>query len=116
MKPYVATEGAEEMLRRNALILYPYIVNQTISHGRAAEILGIPKMDLIDLYGEMGFPYFDKIMDELDKDLATFNELNDTTIAAFQEGDAMLQTGKGKRYKDTDELFDDLEDKDKIAI
>jgi hypothetical protein len=37
-------------------------------------------------------------------------EPNDTTIAAFQEGDTMLTMGTGKRYKDMDELFADLED------
>ena len=35
-----AFESNEE-LKRNALLLYPYIHNNTISHGRAAEILGI---------------------------------------------------------------------------
>ena len=30
-------------MQRNALLLYPYIHNQTISYGRAAEILGINK-------------------------------------------------------------------------
>ena len=34
-------------------MLYPYILNQTISHGRAAEILGIRKSELIDLYDEL---------------------------------------------------------------
>jgi hypothetical protein len=82
MEPYVAREGAEDVLRRNALLLYPYILNQTISHGRAAEILGLHKMDLIDLYGEMGFPYFDQTMDELDKDLATFKELGLSGVTA----------------------------------
>ena len=42
-----AFESNEE-LKRNALLLYPYIHNNTISHGRAAEILGIKKLDLIE--------------------------------------------------------------------
>lgn len=75
MKPYVDTDNMDAVLRRNALLLYPYILNKTISHGRAAEILGIHKLDLIDLYGQMGFPYFDLTMDELDKDLETFHSL-----------------------------------------
>ena len=33
-------------------------------------------MDLIDLYGQMGFCYFDQIQDELDQDLQTFEELS----------------------------------------
>lgn len=56
-------------------MLYPYILKRTISHGKDAEILGIHKLDLIDLYGKMGFSYFDQTMDELDKELQTFKEL-----------------------------------------
>lgn len=41
MSKYLVTRNPETELTRNALLLYPYILNQTISHGRAAEILGI---------------------------------------------------------------------------
>mgnify|MGYP004543779795 FL=1 len=54
----------ETELTRNALLLYPYILNQTISHGHAAEILGIRKSELIDLYDKLGYSYFDMTMDE----------------------------------------------------
>ena len=37
-----AVDSGEE-LKRNALLLYPYIHNNVISHGRAAEILGVKK-------------------------------------------------------------------------
>jgi hypothetical protein len=60
---------------RNALLLYPYILNRKISHGKAAEILGIHKLELVDLYGKLGFSYFDQTMDELDDDLETFKQL-----------------------------------------
>ncbi len=72
MKPYVNNNNK---LRQNATLLYPYILDRTISHGRAAEILGISKLDLIDLYASLGFPYFDLAMNELDKDLETFHSL-----------------------------------------
>lgn len=77
MEPYVVMKNADDtaILQRNALLLYPYIQNKDISHGRAAEILGIHKLDLIDLYSRMGFCYFDQTMDELEKDLQTFKEL-----------------------------------------
>ena len=39
MSKYLVTVNPETELTRNALLLYPYILNQTISHGRAAEIL-----------------------------------------------------------------------------
>ena len=56
-------------------MLYPYILNQTISHGRAAEIIGIRKSELIDLYDKLGYSYFDIIQDDLDDELNSFREL-----------------------------------------
>ena len=41
MSKYLVTVNPETEFTRNALLLYPYILNQTISHGRAAEILGM---------------------------------------------------------------------------
>ena len=62
-------------LRRNALLLYPIIKNETISHGRAAEILGISKWELIELYGSEGFSYIDQNWDEAEQDAANVMEL-----------------------------------------
>ncbi len=75
MKPYVTNETADAALQRNALLLYPYILKRKISHGKAAEILGIHKLDLIELYGQLGLCYFDLTRDDLDKDLQTFMDL-----------------------------------------
>ena len=75
MSKYLVTMDPETELTRNALLLYPYILNQTISHGRAAEILGIRKSELIDLYDKLGYSYFDMTMDDLDDELNTFREL-----------------------------------------
>lgn len=82
MKTFAAPKNKEEQLLRNAMILYPYVLNKKISHGRAAEILGIPKWDLIDLYGQMGICYFDHIKEELDKDLQTFKQLGLNEVTA----------------------------------
>ena len=71
MSKYLVTMNPETELTRNALLLYPYILNQTISHGRAAEILGIRKSELIDLYDKLGYSYFDMTMDDLDDELNT---------------------------------------------
>lgn len=71
----MVTINPEAELTRNALLLYPYILDQTISHGRAAEILGIRKSELIDLYDKLGYSYFDMIMDDLDNEMNTFREL-----------------------------------------
>ena len=74
MSKYLEVIDPELELTRNALLLYPYILNQTISHGRAAEILGIRKPELIDLYDKLGYSYFDIIQDDLDDELNTFRE------------------------------------------
>ena len=78
MKMYFSDEYAVESgdeLKRNALLLYPYIHNNIISHGRAAEILGIKKLDLIDLYDQMGFPYFDMDISDVIQDIKNYREL-----------------------------------------
>lgn len=80
MKKYVADTNVEMELTRNALLLYPYIANQTISHGRAAEILGIRKSELIDIYDKLGYSYFDMTMDDLDAELKTFRQLKEESM------------------------------------
>ena len=75
MSKYLITMNPDAELTRNALLLYPYILNQTISHGSAAEILGIRKSELINLYDKLGYSYFDMTMDDLDDELNTFREL-----------------------------------------
>ena len=51
------------------MILYPYIQQGTIFHGRAVEILGIFKMDLIVLYGKMGLLYIEMSDEEIREEL-----------------------------------------------
>ena len=75
MSKYLVTVNPETELTRNALLLYPYILNQTISHGRAAEILGIRKSELIDLYDKLTHADFDMTLDDLDEELNTFRML-----------------------------------------
>lgn len=62
------------------MILYPYIKEGIISHGRAAEILGIFKMDLITLYGNFGLPYIELTDDEIDEELAMVDYLKGTMV------------------------------------
>ena len=75
MSKYLVSINSETELIRNALLLYPYILNQTISHGRAAEILGIMKSELIDIYDKLGYSYLDQTIDSLDSELALFEQL-----------------------------------------
>lgn len=75
MSKYLTAMNPETELTRNALLLYPHILNQTISHGAAAEILGIRKSELINIYDNLGYSYFDMTMDDLDSELETFRQL-----------------------------------------
>ena len=78
--PYANVEGESAVLLRNAMLLYPYIKNDTISHGKAAEMLGIPKMELIELYGSLGIAYFDMTEEELAEDLANLNKVGSVAV------------------------------------
>ena len=81
LSKYLVTVNPETEFTRNALLLYPYILHQTISHGRAAEILGIRKTELIDLYDRLGYSYFDMTLDDLDDELNIFRELKKEVIS-----------------------------------
>ena len=70
MALYLRDSGQDQVFARNAMLLFPFIQNLTISHGRAAEILGVRKADLIEFYDSIGIPYLDQGADELVEDLA----------------------------------------------
>ena len=74
---FVMDNNKEEQLKRNAMMLYPYIHDGIISHGRAAEILGIYKMDLIVLYGKLGISCIEMTEEELNEELKTVNYLKE---------------------------------------
>ena len=70
MAPFIENDDQGCSFQRNAMILYPFIQKLTISHGRAAEILGVHKLDLIDFYCSMGLPYLHQSIDDLESELA----------------------------------------------
>lgn len=72
MAPLIDELDAEKEFERNAMMLYPYIQNVTISHGRAAELLGVKKLDLIEFYNKMGLPYLRPSEAELDEELEAY--------------------------------------------
>ena len=80
MLPWIDNDDFVPTVERNAMLLYPYIKNLTISHGKAADILGIRKNDLIDIYAKMGIPYFDCDEDELDEEVAYYHTLRGAGI------------------------------------
>ncbi|MBQ7630737.1 MAG: UPF0175 family protein [Selenomonadaceae bacterium] len=69
LEPFVKPENERDCLLRNAMLIFPSIKNETISYGRATEILNVRKFDLITLYGSLGIPYFDLSEEELQEDL-----------------------------------------------
>lgn len=80
MKTFLLNENTSDELKRNALILYPYIKDLTISHGRAAEILGISKWDLIELYEDMGLPYLDMDILEVEKEVDSYYQMQGVKV------------------------------------
>ena len=77
MVEFAMPSNKDEQLKVNAMILYPYIQQGMISHGKAAEILGIFKIDLITLYGKTGLSYIDMSEDEIEEKLETVKYLKE---------------------------------------
>ena len=50
----------ETGFKRAAFLLYAYIDAGMMSHGYAAELLGVNKFDLIDFYGNYGLGLYQK--------------------------------------------------------
>lgn len=75
MAVYLKPSDQVTEFERNALLLYPYVLKQSISHGRAADILGIRKNELIDIYDRFGFSYLDLTIDDLDEELETYRKM-----------------------------------------
>ena len=73
--PYLRSDDETARMRQYAMLIYPYIQDGTVSHGRAAEILGLTKLGLITMYGRMGLPYFQDTEEDIEKDLATLEKI-----------------------------------------
>lgn len=80
MTSYVTANDTQSELMRNAMLLYPYIKNLTISHGKAAEILGIRKYELIDLYDKLGLSYLDQDIREIEEEVQYWRTLKGVAI------------------------------------
>ena len=77
MLPYIDFENNELTFDQKAMLLYPQIQHLAISHGRAAEILGVRKLDLIEYYNKMGIPYLNQSKEDLDEEIAGFAKLRE---------------------------------------
>ncbi len=72
MAPYINMEDKKLTFEQSAMLLYPLIQNCVISHGRAAEILGVYKWNLIEFYNKMGLPYLNQTREDLEEEIAEF--------------------------------------------
>ena len=75
MAIYLHPKNKQAELERNALLLYPYIRDNIISHGKAAEILGIPKYGLIEIYDHLGLAYLDMDISEIEEELMNWDKI-----------------------------------------
>ena len=75
IRQYVLDGTTEKV--RNAMLLYPSVANDTISHGKAAELLGLSKMELIQIYGKLGLPYLDMSDQEFEEEVRTVKRLRE---------------------------------------
>ncbi len=57
-------------LRTKLMMLYPAVANMKISRGRAGELLGIRKLDTLDMLERMDIPYITQTWEEVQKDIA----------------------------------------------
>ena len=80
MVPFVLVADDQMQLRQNAMLVYPYIQDGTISHGKAAEILGIHKLDLIVLYGRAGMAYLQGSEEELEEDIRAIRDMRRSAL------------------------------------
>ena len=58
-------------LRTKLMMLYPAVVDMKISRGRAGELLGIRKLDTLDMLERMDIPYITQTWEEVQEDIAT---------------------------------------------
>ncbi|MEY8482581.1 hypothetical protein AALD74_12110 [Lachnospiraceae bacterium 48-21] len=77
MVMYLRPKNPRAELERNAFLLYPSISDKTISHGKAAEILGIPKYGLIELYNQIGLSYLSMDISEIEAEVANWEKLKE---------------------------------------
>lgn len=66
---YVDVNDAEYKKKIRELIAYELVKENKISFGKAAEMLGMTKIQFITDLGKMGIPYFDLENDEIISDM-----------------------------------------------
>ena len=77
MAPFLTDEDSEQMFQRNAMFLFSLIQSRRISYGRAAEILGVSKWQLIEFYDKLGIPYLNQSKTDLLEELKLYDKLKE---------------------------------------
>lgn len=73
----IREDDKELYFMRNAMLLYPFVRKSQMSRGRAAELLGVNKFDLIDFYSSISIPFINMTEEDLQDDLETFERLKE---------------------------------------
>lgn len=82
---FAVNEDIVSSADRTAMMLYPYIRKQVISHGRAAQLLGIRKWDLIEIYARYGIAYCDYEEGELEDEVVYYQILKEQEMQRNSE-------------------------------
>lgn len=61
-------------------MMYPFISDNTISHGKAAEILGVSKYELIEIYDNIGLAYLSMDIEEVEEEVLNWKKLRGTAV------------------------------------
>ncbi|MDO4961531.1 MAG: hypothetical protein Q4E57_06735 [Eubacteriales bacterium] len=75
MTYFFKSHDPQSIFETNAMILYPYIQNQTISNGCAAEMLGIDKWSLIEFYEKNGLMGLETTIEDYLHDIDTIRRV-----------------------------------------
>ncbi len=73
---YVDYKDTDYHRKAREILLYQLVREDKISFGKAAEILGMRKIDFITRLGKMGIPYFDGDFDEISSDIENLNKFS----------------------------------------
>ena len=72
---FAPDDDAGNTFERDALMLYPYVMQGRLSTGRVAEIIGTDRLSVIDFYEASGLPWATYTAQDLEHDLATMRKL-----------------------------------------
>jgi predicted HTH domain antitoxin len=71
------TPQAVPLNKPRELIIFELYRRKRISDGKAAELLGVPKLEFLRRASELGIPYFDLDEQEFDREWESVGKLSD---------------------------------------